>query len=36
MHYVGIPIATNPDRKMKKAAQKNNWKILSFKKEPAF
>jgi putative phosphoserine phosphatase / 1-acylglycerol-3-phosphate O-acyltransferase len=35
MHCVGIPIATNPDRKMKKAAKQNNWQILSLKKEPA-
>jgi putative phosphoserine phosphatase / 1-acylglycerol-3-phosphate O-acyltransferase len=36
MRYIGIPIAVNPDRKMKKAALQNSWPVLLFKKDSAF
>lgn len=36
LHEVGFPVATNPDRRLRKAALDNNWKILDFKKESAF
>ncbi len=36
LHEVGFPVAVNPDRKLRKAARLNNWKIMDFKKESAF
>ncbi len=36
MKAVGKPIPTNPDRRLKRAALKNNWPILTFEKHSAF
>ena len=36
MKAVGNPIATNPDRRLRRAALKNNWPILTFRKHSAF
>lgn len=36
MKIVGNPIATNPDRKLKRAASANNWPILVFERQSAF
>ncbi|MGD0209687.1 MAG: HAD family hydrolase [Desulfomonilia bacterium] len=36
LYEVGFPVATNPDRKLRQAALKNNWKVLVFKRETAF
>ena len=36
MEMVGYPIATNPDRRLKKAAVLNNWPVLCFEKQSAF
>jgi putative phosphoserine phosphatase / 1-acylglycerol-3-phosphate O-acyltransferase len=35
MRSVGHPVATNPDMKLRKAALKNNWPILVFRREGA-
>jgi len=36
MQAVGHPVATNPDMKLRKAAQKNSWPIMSFSRRAAF
>lgn len=36
LHEVGLPFATNPDRRLRKEALRNNWDILDFKRESAF
>ena len=36
LHEVGLPFATNPDRRLRQEALQNNWKILDFKRESAF
>jgi HAD superfamily hydrolase (TIGR01490 family) len=36
LHEVGCPVVTNPDRRLRRAALQNGWKILNFKRESAF
>jgi HAD superfamily hydrolase (TIGR01490 family) len=36
LHDVGFPVATNPDRKLRRAAMHNQWMIMDFKRESAF
>jgi len=36
LYAVGFPMATNPDRRLRKAAIRSNWKILTFKRNSAF
>jgi putative phosphoserine phosphatase / 1-acylglycerol-3-phosphate O-acyltransferase len=36
LHEVGLPFATNPDRRLRQEALRNNWNILDFKQESAF
>lgn len=36
MKVVGNPIATNPDRKLRRVATANNWPVLYFEKHSAF
>lgn len=36
LYEVGFPVATNPDRRLRKVALRNNWKILEFRRESAF
>lgn len=36
MKVVGYPVATNPDMKLRKAAERSHWPILDFKKQSAF
>lgn len=36
LHDVGFPVATNPDRRLRKTALANGWMIKNFRREPAF
>ena len=36
LHDVGFPVATNPDRRLRKIALANGWGIRDFKRESAF
>lgn len=36
LHDVGFPVATNPDRRLRRAAMANQWTIMDFRRESAF
>lgn len=36
LHDVGFPVATNPDRRLRKTARANGWAIRDFRRESAF
>lgn len=36
LHEVGFPVAANPDRRLRRAAQANRWTIMDFVRESAF
>ncbi|HQI82084.1 MAG TPA: HAD family hydrolase [Deltaproteobacteria bacterium] len=36
LHEVGYPVATNPDRRLMREAKRNDWRVVSFRRESAF
>lgn len=36
LRVVGHPVVTNPDFRLRRAARRNNWPVMSFRKVPAF
>lgn len=36
LHDVGFPVATNPDRRLRRAARANGWTVMDFRRESAF